>query len=407
MIKKLSKDNKEITIKKNKSTKNKIVDDDEFEKFIDDTNKIDLNKDEEVIIEKKKNKIIDNVIKENISNEKNEDNQKVVDIKHKQRTVNIDLGKNITKHHDIIYDEIEKKIGCTKKCNFGHKIGSKTGVKHEGDENVKIRDFELKGVKYDDKNKIVVFDKGSDGLQGFCKICSKRRRKKRLETQKEILKNKSPEEVHKYYKDKYGKETKKCSRCNEELNIIEFNISIGMECGLHNICKKCSLEYGNSVGDRWLIYLPDGTFNYNKNIKKSISSKTKDESDDENNLIIHDDHIFPISLGGSNNEINHQLLDSKKNISKSNNIDFENIQDIKNEMISERFQHLLMSSKNIYDLKIKLEKAIYDDILLRSKKSNDELEKIYDDYCKKYNLRRDIKRAVKKFRKFCEFRNIK
>lgn len=91
------------------------------------------------------------------------------------------------------------------------------------------------------------------------------------------------------------------------------------------------------------------------------------------------------------------MLDSKKNILKSNNIDFENIQDIKKEMISEIFQHILISSKNIYDLKIKLEKAMYDDILLRSKKSDDELEKIYDEYCKKYNLRRDIKRAVKKF----------
>ncbi len=100
------------------------------------------------------------------------------------------------------------------------------------------------------------------------------------------------------------------------------------------------------------------------------------------------------------------MLDSKKNISKSNNIDFENIQDIKKEMISGRFRHLL-SSKNIFDLKIKLEKAIYEDILLRSKKSNDELEIIYDEYCKKYNLRRDVKRAVKKFRKYCEFRNIK
>jgi hypothetical protein len=401
-----------IIIKKNKAKKNNIVSDEEFNDLLNDTNDIDLNKnDKDILIKKKINKSTKNIIndekelltdKKDLNNDNiDEENKSTENTQTIQRKVNKDLGKNITKHHDIIYDEIEKKIGCTKKCNFGHTRGSKTGIKHEGDENVNIRDFELKGVKYDDETNKVVFEKGSDGLQGFCKGCSKRRRKKRLDTQKELLKDKTPEEVHKYYKDKYGKETKNCSRCNEELNITEFNISIGMECGLHNVCKKCSLEYGNSVGERWIIYLPDGNYNYNKSNKK-INDDT-----DNDNLIIHDDHIFPISLGGSNFEINHQLLDSKKNISKSNNIDFENINDIKKEMISERFQNILLLSKNINDLKIKLEKAMYNDILLRSKKTNEELEKMYSEYCKKYNLRRDIKRAVKKFRNFCELRNIK
>ncbi len=170
-----------------------------------------------------------------------------------------------------------------------------------------------------------------------------------------------------------------------------------MECGLHNICKKCSTEYGNSVGERWIIYLPDGNFYYDKSNKKS----------ENENSILHDDHIFPISLGGSNLEINHQLLDSKKNISKSNNIDFDNINHIRKEMISERFQNILLLSKDINELKINLEKAMYNDILLRSKKTNEELENIYTEYCKNNNLKRDIKRTVRKFRKFCELRNIK
>ena len=50
----------------------------------------------------------------------------------KQRLVNKNLGKNITKEHEKIYNEIEKRFGETKKCNFGHIRGSKTGVKHEG-----------------------------------------------------------------------------------------------------------------------------------------------------------------------------------------------------------------------------------------------------------------------------------
>ena len=40
-----------------------------------------------------------------------------------QRIVNKELGKNITKDHKIIYDEIEKKMGKpTKICNFGNSI---------------------------------------------------------------------------------------------------------------------------------------------------------------------------------------------------------------------------------------------------------------------------------------------
>lgn len=54
----------------------------------------------------------------------------------KQRNVNDNLGRNKIKDHTKIYDEIEKKIGQKKRCNFGHIRGSKTGVKHEGDCNV-------------------------------------------------------------------------------------------------------------------------------------------------------------------------------------------------------------------------------------------------------------------------------
>lgn len=346
------------------------------------------------IIEENDNNVI-NALTDKLENNKidiNKSNFKLNDIKKdvKQRIVNSNLGKNITKDHEQIYEAIEQKIGLTKKCNFGHEKGSKTGVKHEGDKNVNIRNFELRGVKYDEETKKVIFEKNSDGLQGFCKDCSKRRRKARITTQEEIHKDKTPKQIYEYYIEKYGKKDKTCSKCKEDLNIEEFNISSGMECGLHNLCKKCSHDYGNSVGDRWLIYLPDGNYNYNK----------KDTD-------FHDDHIFPVSLGGSNNKINHQLLEPTKNISKSNNIEFENINDIDEQMISERFRKILISCLDINDLKIKLTKAIYDDILVRSKKSDEELEKIYSEYCKKNNLRKDVKRAVKKFRKFCIMRDIK
>ncbi len=305
----------------------------------------------------------------------------------KQHTVNNKLGKNITKDHTIIYNEIEKKIGKIKRCNFGNSKGSKTGVKHEGCNDVPIRDFELKCAYINDQNIIII--KG-DGLQGFCKVCSKRRRTARLNKEKEEKKNKTPEEIYALYIKKYSINTKRCSRCKKDQSICDFNLSIGMECGLHNICKLCSSKYGSSVGDRWIIYMPDGNYNYNKQDKKE-----------------HDDHIFPLSLGGSNEKINHQNLSSTENLKKSNNIiHFESIQSINPELLSARYRVSLTEAKDLNDLKIILNQYIYKDLVERSRLSDENLLETYKIYCKKYNLRRDIIRAVKKFREYCKLRNI-
>ena len=218
----------------------------------------------------------------------------------KQRVVNKNLGKNITKDHNKIYDEIEKRFGETKKCTFGHKRGSNTGVKHEGCVDVPIRNFELRGA-YISENEVII--ETGDGLQGFCRKCSQQRRKARIDKEKLEKKDKTPEEIYELYKEKYDTYLKKCSLCENLKNLYEFNLSIGMECGLHNMCKLCSYEYGSSVGDRWIIYMPDGNYKYNKHSKNE-----------------HDDHIFPLSLGGSNEEINHQLISSIENLKKSNDI---------------------------------------------------------------------------------------
>ena len=113
-----------------------------------------------------------------------------------QRKVSENLGKNITHQHTEIYDKIEKRLGPTKKCNFGHVRGSKTGVKHEGDPNVPIRDFELKG---------------EDGLQGFCRECSIKRRSRRLEMSRE--KN---TDGYNTYETEYNTKTKCCSQCKQQ-----------------------------------------------------------------------------------------------------------------------------------------------------------------------------------------------
>ena len=161
----------------------------------------------------------------------------------KQRIVNKNLGKNITKDHSTIYDEIEKRIGLTKKCTFGHKRGSKTGITHVGCIDVSVRDFELKGAYI--TNDTVVIERG-DGLQGFCRKCSQQRRKARINKETNEKKEKTAEEIYELYKIKYQTDCKKCSRCEIIKQLNEFNLSIGMECGLHNMCKLCSYEYGSN-----------------------------------------------------------------------------------------------------------------------------------------------------------------
>ncbi len=301
----------------------------------------------------------------------------------KQRIVNKNLGKNLIKNHTIIYDEIEKRIGLTKKCNFGCKKGSKTGVKHEGCIDVPIRDFELRGVQI--QNDIVIIQKG-DGLQGFCRKCSQERRRARLDKEKSEKKDKTPEEIYQLYKQKYNTDVKKCSRCKNIKNLFNFNLSIGMECGLHNMCKLCTYEYGSSVGDRWIIYMPDGNYKYNK--------KSREE---------HDDHIFPLSLGGSNEKINHQLISSVENLQKSNNINhFISIDKINPLLLSSRYRKSLSEATDLNELKILLNQYVYNDILLRNKMDDTELYNLYKNYCQKNNLRKDINRAIRKFREYCK-----
>jgi hypothetical protein len=306
----------------------------------------------------------------------------------KQRAVSTALGKNVIKDHTAIYNEIEKKIGATKKCTFGHTRGSKTGVKHEGSIDVPIREFELRGATINEDNTVTIT--GGDGLQGFCKVCSTRRRGARINAEKESKQGKTTEEIYQIYITKYGINTKKCSRCNKDKTLAEFNLSISMECGLHNTCKVCMYEYGSSVGDRWIIYMPDGNYKYDK--------KDKDQ---------HDDHIFPLSLGGSNEQINHQLLSSTENLEKSNDIKhFVSIESINPEMLSSRYRASLSEATDINSLKIILSQYVYKDILERSKLSDSELLDVYKKYCEKYNLRRDAERAVKKFREYCKERKI-
>jgi len=317
----------------------------------------------------------------------------VEDIRIKQRKVGSGLGKNNARCHDLIYKEIEEKEGKTKECRFGIR-GNKFGIIHQGERHVPVRGFELrlKYVQVDDDGhdtKITITGKGTS-LQSMCKICSKRNREARISFNSNRFHHLSDEQCRNEYRKTYGINTKQCSKCKNDLSIDMFNISKTMECGLHNYCKTCMRSYGSSCNDRVIIYMPDGNFKYTKS--------TNDSSK-------HDDHIFPLSLGGSDHACNHQFLDAMENLTKSNDLKhFQNIEYIDPLMVSERFRHLLMECNNLDDLKIRLSEEMYKDIIHRHHLSDEELYNIYVDLFKNNNRKNNANRAVKKFRQYVEER---
>lgn len=296
-----------------------------------------------------------------------------------QRKIKGLLGVVNTRHHELLYTEIERKNGSHKRCNFGHTRGSKTGVKHEGNKILPIRDFELKSATITSSGK---YDIKGDGLQNFCRTCSSRRRRVRIEQSRDI--NKGGYDV---YIKRYGKHTRKCSICKEEKNIHFFKLSPSMESGIHNVCNVCSKKYGESVGDRIIKYRPDGRFVYKKT------------ADDQ-----HDDHIFPLSYGGTNKKINHQLISSTENLAKSNTIPFNNINDINPDLLSQRWLPILTKAKiediSVMLLKSRLTKAIRDEQEYLMSKTDDQLESVFTEYNIVNNYRRNTKRSVIKFRNF-------
>jgi len=300
------------------------------------------------------------------------------------RKVSKNLGINLTSRHEQIYNMIESTIGPTKKCNFGHKCGSKTGVKHEGDENVPIRNFNTKSCQINEIGEIII--QNGDGLQTQCKTCDTERRHKRLEMARE--KNKG--DGYAIYEKEYGTISRICSQCKIYKNVREcFRLSSGMECGIHNKCYDCEQKYGESVGDRLMKYRPDGTFQY----KKTETNQ-------------HDDHIMPLAFGGTNEEINHQLISSKENLVKSSSLPFENVMEINPLLLCSRWRHILYEAQrekiDIVILKSRLSNAILNEQKLIYCMNNSDIEQIYQDYNKNNNKRHDTKRCVEKFKTYCK-----
>ena len=295
------------------------------------------------------------------------------------RKVNALLGKNQTKNHEEIYEYIQGELKIIeKKCSMGSR-GNQYNICHEGDRMCPVTDFRLNKINIVD-GKIVC--KKKIPLQGNCIKCDTLWRKARINRCK-----KENTGGYEQYEQKYKKCTRECSMCKNELNCRDFSLSPNMECGIHNVCKECSKIYGESLGDRWIRYLPDGNFKY---------TKTDDDQ--------HDDHIFPLALGGSNVKINHQLISSKENLEKSCSLLFVNVHKIDEQLLSKRWRHILIECKEedttLQILECRLRKAIDIEINQRKTLSDIELKKQFEVYNKKWNFRKVVDRAVSKFRNY-------
>ena len=179
------------------------------------------------------------------------------------------------------------------------------------------------------------------------------------------------------YEIEYSKITKECSKCKQNLNVREcFKLSPGMECGIHNICNDCCKKYGESMGDRLIKYRPDGNFTY---------KKTKKDQ--------HDDHIMPLAYGGTNKEINHQLIS-------------ENVSDIPLALMCERWKPILQEAItekiSITDFKSRISYAILKEQKKTYNSTDEEIESEFNEYKISNNRKINTKRSVEKFKTFCK-----
>ena len=213
------------------------------------------------------------------------------------------------------------------------------------------------------------------------------------------------------YKSAKGK--KKCSRddyCLHArgplLRAEEFEISKGMESGLHNHCKVCVKGYRTgTVGDRFIDFMPDGSV-----IKRTVPKGGVVNCVRYDSAIckgkLHDDHIWPLAVGGSDHQENHQWLCATHNQAKSSSADvsFTSIAKIKKTMMSDRFQQILIEAKRkkttVSVFHQEMRAVMAKDRISRSKMSLGQLKKLYGDWKTKNNRKHDVDRAARKMKEF-------
>ena len=147
------------------------------------------------------------------------------------------LGLNHALDNPSKYRYIEEKLQITHKhCSRGNAETPhhRYGFMHEGPNPLPIREFNFQSSS-------------KDLLQPNCRSCEKKFRRGRLDRYRKIYGEMTKEEICSHYRKKYG-EYKTCnhSHCSIGKQPPEnFPKSIGMETGLHNMCKTCSGSYSD------------------------------------------------------------------------------------------------------------------------------------------------------------------
>jgi 5-methylcytosine-specific restriction endonuclease McrA len=299
---------------------------------------------------------------------------------------NDDLGMTHTDIRSDCYKWMRDNGIATSRCSASF---------HIGDRNLPIERFNLLRVN-NNRNEDGSVNYSKIGLQSNCIECERIYRDKRGDRCEEKFKEMSDEEIRKYYISEYSS-TKRCSKCHVDLSPDNFSVSRRMECGLHNLCITCSRKYSSAVGDRFIVYSPD--FNHSKKVKKESIDRCACCGEVTRNL--HKDHIFPIAKGGTDHIDNIQMICQKCNLSKSDTILINNIIDIKRNMICHRYHDIFnMKISNIKIFEDTLSKKVSEFIESKKSMTDEELYNFYNEYNIINNMRKDVKRSMKKFREY-------